>query len=252
MRSISYRGYRFPPDIIQHGVWLYLRFALSFRDVEDLLAERGIVVSYETIRRWVAHFGPLIAADLRRRRCRPHAIWHLDEMVVSIAGKPKYLWRAVDAEGEVLEVLIQRKRDTRAAARLMRKLLKKQGFAPTEIVTDHLRSYGAAFRALGVSAQHIQGKRKNNRAESSHLPDPATRAADAGLSIARRRPALPVRSRRCLQHFQPLPTSGQRQDPPTPPQRGHRGVAKRRGRHGVIDRSRTTPLPSPNNVTKPH
>jgi transposase-like protein len=170
MRSISYRGYRFPPDIIQHGVWLYLRFALSFRDVEDLLAERGIVVSYETIRRWVAHFGPLIAADLRRRRCRPHAIWHLDEMVVSIAGKPKYLWRAVDAEGEVLEVLIQRKRDTRAAARLMRKLLKKQGFAPTEIVTDHLRSYGAAFRALGVSAQHIQGKRKNNRAESSHLP----------------------------------------------------------------------------------
>jgi len=170
MRSISYRGYRFPPDIIQHGVWLYLRFALSFRDVEDLLAERGIVVSYETIRRWVAHFGPLIAADLRRRRCRPHAVWHLDEMVVSIAGKPMYLWRAVDAEGEVLEVLIQRKRDTRAAARLMRKLLKKQGFAPTEIVTDRLRSYGAAFRALGVSAQHIQGKRKTNWAESSHVP----------------------------------------------------------------------------------
>src|SRR5258707_1288648 len=108
MRSISYCCYRFPPDIIQHGVWLYLRFALSFRDVEDLLAERGIVVSYETIRRWVVHFGPLIAADLRRRRCRPHAIWHLDEMVVSIAGKPMYLWRAVDAEGEVLEVPIHR------------------------------------------------------------------------------------------------------------------------------------------------
>jgi putative transposase len=119
MRSISYRGYRFPPDIMRHGIWLYLRFALSFRDVEDLPAERGIVVSYETIRRWVAHFGPLIAADLRRRRCRPHAVWHLDEM-----------WCRSPAS----------------------------------------RSDGAAFRALGVSAQHIQDKRKNNRAESSDVP----------------------------------------------------------------------------------
>jgi putative transposase len=95
MRSISYRGYRFPPDIIQHGVWLYLRFALSFRDVEDLLAERGVVVSYETIRRWVAHFGPLIAADLRRRRCRPHAVWHLYQPTEVMTPWPSRgrLWR---------------------------------------------------------------------------------------------------------------------------------------------------------------
>src|SRR5258708_15700843 len=112
MRSISYRGYRFPPDIIQHGVWLYLRFALSFRDVEDLLAERGIVVSYETIRRWVAHFGPLIAADLRRRRCRPHAGRHLNEMAVSIARKPLYLWRALHPDGHELQALIPKKRHT--------------------------------------------------------------------------------------------------------------------------------------------
>ena len=170
MSTISYRGSRFPLDIIQRAVWFYLRFTLSFRDVEDLLAERGIIVSYETIRRWVAHFGPLIAADLRRRRCKPHATWHLDEMVVSIGGKRMYLWRAVDAAGEILEILVQAKRDTRAARRLMRKLLKKHGLAPTEIVTDRLRSYGAAFRDLRLSAEHVQGKRKNNRAESSHVP----------------------------------------------------------------------------------
>ena len=126
--TISYRGYRFLSEVIQHGVWLYLRFTLSFRDVEDLLAERGIIVSYETIRRWVDHFGPLIAADLRRRRWRPHSTWHLDEMVVSIGGRRMYLWRAVDAEGEILDVLVQARRDTRAARRLMLKLLK--GRAP--------------------------------------------------------------------------------------------------------------------------
>jgi putative transposase len=170
MSMISYRGYRFPPDVIQRAVWLYLRFTLSFRDDEDLLAERGIIISYETVRRWVDHFGPLVAADLRRRRCRPHSTWHLDEMVISMAGKRVYLWRAVDAEGEILEVLVQAKRDTRAAIRLMRKLLKKQGFAPRVLVTDRLRSYGAAFRELGLSAEHVQAKRKNNRAESSHVP----------------------------------------------------------------------------------
>ena len=170
MSTISYCSYRFPPDIIQRAVWFYLRFTLSFRDVEDLLAERGIIVSYETIRRWVAHFGPLVAANLRRRRCNPHSTWHLDEMIVSIGGKRMYLWRAVDAEGEILEILVQAKRDTRAARRLMRKLLKKHGLAPAEIVTDRLPSYGAAFRELCLSAEHVQGKRKNNRAESSHVP----------------------------------------------------------------------------------
>jgi putative transposase len=128
MSKISYRGYRFPPDIIQRAVWLYFRFSLSFRDVEDLLAERGIEVSYETIRQWVTRFGPAIAQDLRSRRPRPHGQRHLDEMFVSIGGKWMYLWRAVDAEGEVLDCLVQSRRDKRAARKLMRKLLKEQGF----------------------------------------------------------------------------------------------------------------------------
>src|SRR5205823_2750340 len=139
MSRISYRGYRFPPDIIQRAVWLYFRFTLSFRDVEDLLAERGIKVSYETIRQWVMRFGPAIARDLRSRRPRPHGQWHLDEMFVSIGGKWMYLWRAVDAEGEVLDCLVQSRRDKRAAKKLMRKLLNKQGFAPSHLVTDHLK-----------------------------------------------------------------------------------------------------------------
>jgi putative transposase len=107
MTEISYSGYRFPPEIIQHAIWLYVRFTLSFRDVEDLLAERGIVVSYETVRRWVNHFGPKIAADLRKRRPKPHTIWHPDEVYIKIDGRLAYLWRAVDAEGEVLDVLVQ-------------------------------------------------------------------------------------------------------------------------------------------------
>ena len=115
LRQISYAGYRFPPVIIQQAVWLYARFTLSFRDVEDLLAERGIMVSYETVRRWVKYFGSMIAADLRRRRPKPHSTWHLDEGFIKIDGRLVYLWRAVDAEGEVLDVLVQSKRDKRAA-----------------------------------------------------------------------------------------------------------------------------------------
>src|ERR1700704_3544104 len=130
MAPLSYRRHRFPPPIIQHAIWLYLRFTLSYRDVEELLARRGLAVSYETVRRWVLKFGPLIARELRRRRPRPSDRWHLDEMVVRIAGKHLYLWRAVDHEGEVLEILVQRRRDKRAAVKLMRKLLRKQGFAP--------------------------------------------------------------------------------------------------------------------------
>ena len=141
------RRHRFPPEII-HGRSgrLYLRFTLSYRDVEELLAERGLDVSYETVRRWVLKFGPLIARKLRQGRPRPSAQWHLDEMVVRIAGKRMYLWRAVDHEGEVLDMLVQRRRDTRAALRLMRKLLNRQGFAPKLLVTDKLGSYGSAFR----------------------------------------------------------------------------------------------------------
>ena len=152
MNKISYSGYRFPPEIIQQAIWLYLRFTLSLRDVEDLLAERGVAVSYETVRRWVNHFGPMIAADLRKRRLKPHATWHLDEVYLKIDGRTVYLWRAVDAEGEVLDVLVQSKRNKHAALKLMRKLLKKYAFVPERLVTDDLRSYSAAVRELGIES----------------------------------------------------------------------------------------------------
>jgi putative transposase len=170
MAPLCYRRHRFPPEIIQHAIWLYLRFTLSYRDVEELLAERGLDISYETVRRWVLKFGPTIARRLRQRRPRPSDRWHLDEMVIRIAGVRMYLWRAVDHEGEVLDMLVQRRRDTRAALRLMRKLLKKQGFPPKLLVTDKLRSYASAFRQLGLSCPHEQGIRRNNRAENSHQP----------------------------------------------------------------------------------
>ena len=156
--------------LIQHAVWLYLRFTLSYRDVEDLLAERGVEVSYETVRRWVRKFGPVVAKRLRHSHPKPSGYWHLDEMFARIAGQTVYLWRAVDHEGEVLDVLVQRRRDKRAAVKLMRKLLKKQGFAPAAVTTDKLRSYGAAFKEIGLSARHEQGLRANNRAEVSHQP----------------------------------------------------------------------------------
>jgi len=170
MPLISYSRHQFPPVVIQHSVWLYLRFTLSYRDVEELLAQRGLEVSYETVRRWVLKFEPAFARRLRRRRPRPSSQWHLDEMVVRIGGKRMYLWRAVDDEGEVLDALVQRRRDKAAARKLIRKLLKKQGFAPSVVVTDKLRSYSSAFRDIGLGARHEQGLRKNNRAENSHLP----------------------------------------------------------------------------------
>src|SRR6266496_5019246 len=168
MVPISYRRHRFPPTVIQHAVWLYLRFTLSYRDVEELLAQRGLDLSYESVRSWVLKFGPMIARRLRQRRPRPSNRWHLDEMVVRIAGKRMYLWRAVDHEGEVLDMLVQRRRDKRAALRLMRKLLKKQGFVPKLLTTDKLGSYGSAFRHLRLTCPHQQGLRANNRAENSH------------------------------------------------------------------------------------
>jgi len=156
MAEISYRRHRFPPVIIQHAVWLYLRFTLSYRDVEEVLAERGLDISYETIRCWVLKFGPMIACRLRRCRPRPSNRWHLDEMAVRIAGERMYLWRAVDHECEVLDMLVHRWRDTRAALRLMRKLLKKQGFAPKFLVTDKLRSYASAFRPTRAQNAAVQ------------------------------------------------------------------------------------------------
>jgi putative transposase len=131
MTKISYVGNRFPSEIIQQAIWLYLRFTLSFHDVEDLLAERGIMVSYESIRRWVNHFGPMIAADLRKLRSKPYTTWHLEEVYLKIDGRMVYLWRAVDAESEVLE-LVQSRRSKRAALKLMRKLLKQIWLCPRQ------------------------------------------------------------------------------------------------------------------------
>jgi transposase-like protein len=170
MRQLSFKRHRFPPEIIRHAIWLYARFTLSYRDVEEMLAERGLDISYETVRRWFLKFGAVIAANLRRSRPRPSDHWHLDEMVIVIQRKRYWLWRAVDNEGEVLDFLVQRRRNAKAAGKLMKKLLKKQGFAPSRVVTDRLRSYPSAFRAIGLAAVHDRGLRANNRAENSHQP----------------------------------------------------------------------------------
>jgi len=168
-RSTYYR-HRFPPEIISYAVWLYYRFALSFRDVEDLLAKRGGTVTYESIRQWCGKFGRAYAKQLRRRQGRLGDTWHLDEVFVSIGGRRQYLWRAVDQEGDVLDILVQPRRDARAAARFFRKLLKGQGTEPRRLVTDKLRSYGAAHRVVMPSVPHDTRQYANNRAEVSHQP----------------------------------------------------------------------------------
>lgn len=171
VKLISYKRHRYPPEVIRHAVWLYFRFTLSLRDVEELMAQRGVEVSYETIRCWTLKFGRQFAHNLRRTRSKPTARWHLDEMVVKIGGKRMFLWRAVDDEGEVLDMLVQERRNKGAALKLLRKLLKNQGVRPEAIVTDRLASYRAAARDLGLTARHRPGgMRENNRAENSHLP----------------------------------------------------------------------------------
>jgi putative transposase len=166
----GYKRHRFPPQIIAHAVWLYVRFNLSLREVEELMLERGVDVSYETIRRWTVKFGPLITHVLRRRQPRPGDVWHLDEVVVKIAGRSYWLWRAVDQHGVVLEEILQSKRNKRAAKRLLVKLMKRWGVMPKRIITDKLRSYGAAKREVAPGLDHWSHKGLNNRAENSHLP----------------------------------------------------------------------------------
>ena len=169
-QSISYKRHRFPPAIITHAVWLYCRFNLSLREVEEMFLERGIDVSYETIRRWIVKFGPTIARGLRRRQSQPGDIWHLDEVVVKIKGRKFWLWRAVDQNGVVLDEILQRRRDKKAAKRLLYRLMKKQGRTPKRFITDKLRSYGAAKREIAPGVEHRSHKGLNNRAENSHLP----------------------------------------------------------------------------------
>jgi putative transposase len=166
----TYKRHRFPPEIISYSVWLYFRFALSYRDVEELLTERGVIVTYETIRQWCQKFGQAYANELRRRRPRPGDKWHLDEVFVSINGAQHYLWRAVDQDGNVLDILVQPRRDKRAAVRFLRKLLKGLTYVPRVVITDKLASYGAALREVLPGVEHRQHKRLNNRAENSHQP----------------------------------------------------------------------------------
>jgi putative transposase len=166
----SYKGHRYPVEVIAHCVWPYFRFPLSFREVEGLMLERGAMVTHETIRRWCAKFGQSYANGLRRRRPWPGDKWHLDEVFVRVNGEQRYLWRAVDADGTVLDILVQNRRDTAAARRFFPKLLKKTCSVPRVVVTDTLRSYDAAHREVMSSAGHRSHKGLNNRAENSHQP----------------------------------------------------------------------------------
>jgi putative transposase len=169
-RDPLYRRHRFPAEVISYAVWLYFRFPLSLRMVEEMLAARGICVTYETVRQWGKKFGKAFSDQIRKRAPARGDKWHLDEVVVSIAGEQHWLWRAVDQNGFVLDVLVQRRRDTGAAQRLMTKLLKSAVTPPRVMITDKLRSYGAARAKMGLHVEHRQHKGLNNRAENSHQP----------------------------------------------------------------------------------
>jgi putative transposase len=158
--------------VISYAIWLYFRFPLSLRMVEEMLAARGIEASQETVRQWALKFGQGYANQIRRRLPAPGDKWHLDEVVISIAGKKHWLWRAVDQHGVVLDTLVQNRRNAKAAERLLCKLLKKQGIAPRVMITDKLASYAAAKRIVMPGVEHWQHKGLNNRAENSHQPPP--------------------------------------------------------------------------------
>ncbi|UVK49892.1 IS6 family transposase (plasmid) [Mesorhizobium sp. AR02] len=166
----TYKNHRYPIEIVARAVWLYFRFNLSLRDVEEMLFDRGIVVSYETIRRWCRKHGPDYARRIRRKSPTKDDVWHLDEVVVRINGQKCWLWRAVDQDGYVLDEIVQTRRNTKAARRLLTRLLKKQGLPPKRTITDKLRSYGAAQRQVMPNVEHRSHKGLNNRAENSHLP----------------------------------------------------------------------------------
>jgi putative transposase len=166
----NYKGFRLPPEIISHAVWLYFRFSLSFRDVEELLAQRGIVVTYETVRQWCFKFGQTYANELRCRCPCCGDTWHLDEVYLKINGKTHYQWRAVDQDGNVLEILVQSRWNKQEAKRFFRKLLKRLQYVPSVMIMDKLKSYSAAKRDILPGMKHWQHKGLNNRAENSHQP----------------------------------------------------------------------------------
>lgn len=166
----TYKNHRFPIEIVASAIWLYFRFNVSLREVEEMMLERGVVVSYETIRRWCRQHGADYTRRLQRKPPSHEDVWHLDELVVRVNGRKCWLWRAVDHDGYVLDEIVQTRRNTKAARRLLIRLLKKQGMAPKRMITDKLRSYGAAKRQVMPHAKHLSHKGLNNRAENSHLP----------------------------------------------------------------------------------
>ncbi len=228
-----YHGHRYPPEIISYAVWLYYRFGISFRDVEDLLAERGITVSYETIRRWCAKFGIDYAKRLKRRQGRLGDTWFLDEVFVTINGQRQYLGRAVDQDGDVIDILVQSRRNRRAAERFFRKLLKGQGKPPLRLVTDKLRSYSAALRTIMPSVNHDTEQYANNLAEVSHQP---TRQRERQMRKFKS-PAestIPLCSRSRPKSLQSGETQTEIGSPPNAPRTFFRNLERGHGR--MIDR----------------
>ena len=197
MPAPSYRCHRYPAEIIAHCVRLSYRFPLSYRGVEELMLERGVIVSYESIRRWCLKFGPIYAAGIRRRRPQPRDTWHLDEVFIKIGGRTYYLWRAVDADGMVLDILVQERRDQEAAETFLRRLVEEQSTEPRVIVTDKLASYAPAIKKVLPQAEHRKHKGLNNRAEVSHQP---TRQRERAM----RRFRSPAQAQRFLEPFGPI------------------------------------------------
>jgi len=208
--EVSYKGHRYPAEIIAHCVWLYHRFPLSLREVEGLMLVRGVIVTYETIRQWCAKFGPVYAGGLRRRQPRPGDKWHLDEVFLTINGRRHYRWRAVDQDGNVLDILVQPRRDAKAGKRFFRKLLTKQCRVPRVLVTDKLRSYQVAHRAVMPSVEHRQSRYPEQPGGELAPADPATRTRHETLPNPRRSPTVPSGVQRDLPAFPAPPPSAHR------------------------------------------
>ena len=229
-----FKGHRFPREIISYAVWLYYRFSLSLRDVEDILAHRGITVSCETINNWEEKFGPLFADQIRRHRPKPGDKWHLDEVVIKIKGETFYLWRAVDQYGDVLDIMVQKRRNRKAAKRFLKKLVKRYG-QPRVMITDKLRSYGAAKQEVMPDVDHRQHKGLNNRAETSHKP---TRTGDAKVQVATSCTAILCRPWPDQHHLSSPPTSSLSQQLPSRKKRCLRPLERvRQGTQGGINKA---------------
>jgi putative transposase len=198
-----YKNHRFPAEIISCGVWLYYRFCLSYRDVEELLFVRGVIASYEAIRQWCRKFGQGYANQLQRRRPKPGDKWHLDEVFLTIHGQRHYLWRAVDQDGPILESLVQRRRATKAAKKFFRKLLKECQYVPRVIITDKLESYEAARREILPSVEHRQHRYVHDRAENSHPPTRQRERRMQGFKSPGQAQRFPAAYGAIAQHFRP-------------------------------------------------